>query len=144
MIASSTEQEKQVRGDSVQAKHENIGGTRSISSRVNKKNSRLQSAKVGWNNEPDTEAWLQRFERYVADSIRYPEEVRYGKIEGEVLLTIRLNKQRNASRIKVTKGLSPACDREAVRLVEFYRGVLGDKEVRKLELVIPFNLKKRN
>lgn len=88
------------------------------------------------------QSWQQQFDRYVTDSIRYPEEVRRGKVEGDVLLTIRLNKQRFASRIKVVKGLSPECDREALRLVEFYQGVLGDENARKVELTIPFRLKK--
>lgn len=79
---------------------------------------------------------LRKFERYVADSIRYPDEVRLLKTEGEVELSVRLNKRGKPSRIKITRSLSPACNKEAIRLVKDYKGDLGTSE--RIQLIIPF------
>lgn len=87
------------------------------------------------------QVWQQRFESYVTDSLRYPEEARKAKVQGDVQLSIRLNKRGHPVRIKVIKELSPACDREAMRLVEFYDGVLGEGKNQRIELTVSFRLK---
>lgn len=87
--------------------------------------------------------WQQRFERYVADSLRYPETARMNRVEGDVLLSVRLNKKGYVSRIRVSQGLTPDCDREAVRLVEAFRGAMGNGKTGNIELTIPFRLKEK-
>lgn len=67
-------------------------------------------------------SWEKGFKKYVTDSLRYPPEVVHRQVSGEVILAVRLNKQGRPSRIKVVKKLSPACDREAIRIVETYKG----------------------
>lgn len=40
----------------------------------------------------DHAGWMKEFNRYVADSLRYPEEP-FGKLQGEIQLTVRLNRK---------------------------------------------------
>lgn len=68
----------------------------------------------------------RNFARYVADSLRYPEDARELQLEGEVILTVHLNKKGRPSRIKVLRKLSRSCDREAIRLVEEFKGDWGE------------------
>lgn len=103
----------------------------------------VASLATDWNKKAEGSlTWRQRFEQYVSDSLRYPEVAGANGIEGNVKLSVRLNKRGRPSRIKVMQMLTPECDREAVRLVEFYPGVLGDGYAGKLEITIPFRLKK--
>lgn len=118
-----------------------------ISYDTNKKRNQKPKSAISratdWNNRKAEghPTWLQRFERYVADSLRYPEAARVNGTEGEVVLSVRLNKRGNPTRIKVLKELSPECDREAIRLVELYPGILGNGYTGRIELSVPFRLK---
>ena len=40
----------------------------------------------------DHAGWMKEFNRYVADSLRYPEDARLEKLQGEIQLTVRLNR----------------------------------------------------
>lgn len=84
--------------------------------------------------------WQERFKRYAADSLRYPEDARLQKLEGEVVLSVRMDRKGHPVRIKIVESLSPSCDLEAVRLVEDYTGLLGDAE-KKITLTVSFRLK---
>lgn len=118
-----------------------------ISYDTNKKRNQKPKSAISratdWNNRKAEghPTWLQRFERYVADSLRYPEVARMNGTEGKVVLSVRLNKRGNPTRIKVLKELSPECDREAIRLVEFYPGILGNGYTGRIELSVSFRLK---
>ena len=85
-----------------------------------------------------TSTWLVHFENYVSDSIRMPEEVKRGEVTGVVRLSIRVNRERQAKRVDVIEKLSPACDREAMRLVKAYKGVFGDGNNREVIVSVPF------
>lgn len=113
---------------------EGIIDERLVSARVNTLTKK--SVRIG-----EAQTWQQRFESYVADSLRYPVEARKAKIQGDVLISVRLNKRGHPARIKIIKELSPACDREAMRLVEFYGGTLGDRKNQRIELTVSFRLK---
>lgn len=84
--------------------------------------------------------WQQEFDRYVADSLRYPEDARAEMIEGEVILSVHMNKRQRPSRIKLLRKLSRSCDREAIRLVEEYPGA-WDAGERDFIVVVRFKLK---
>lgn len=84
--------------------------------------------------------WQESFKRYVADSLRYPVDARQRNLEGEVILSVRMNRKGHPARIKIVKSLSPSCDLEAVRLVESYPGLLGGAE-KKVILSVFFRLK---
>lgn len=108
----------------------------------NRKGKSVASLATDWSKKSEGDlTWQQRFERYVADSLRYPEAAQLAGVEGEVRLSVRLNKKGHPSRIRILQGVTPECDREAVRLVEEYPGVLGDGQVGKIELTISFRLK---
>lgn len=108
----------------------------------NRKPKSVASLATDWNKKSEGHlTWRQRFGRYVSDSLRYPETARATGVEGEVKLSVRLNKRGKPSRIRVMQKLTPECDREAVRLVEFYPGVLGDGSAGIIDLTIPFRLK---
>lgn len=108
----------------------------------NRKPKSVASLATDWNKKSEGHlTWRQRFGRYVSDSLRYPETARANGVEGEVKLSVRLNKRGKPSRIRVMQKLTPECDREAVRLVEFYPGVLGDGSAGIIDLTIPFRLK---
>lgn len=104
-----------------------------------KRNRKVKPA--DWDRKGEgNQVWLKRFEQYVADSLRYPEKARVEGTEGEVRLSVRLNKKGHPARIRILQELSPECDREAVRLVEFYPGVLGSGNAGKIELTVFFRL----
>lgn len=108
----------------------------------NRKPKSVASLATDWNKKSEGHlTWRQRFGRYVSDSLRYPETARANGVEGEVKLSVRLNKRGKPSRIRVMQKLTPECDREAVRLVEFYPGVLGDGSAGIIDLTILFRLK---
>lgn len=108
----------------------------------NRKLKSVASLATDWNKKSEGHlTWRQRFGRYVSDSLRYPETARANGVEGEVKLSVRLNKRGKPSRIRVMQKLTPECDREAVRLVEFYPGVLGDGSAGIIDLTILFRLK---
>lgn len=87
----------------------------------------------------DHAGWMKEFNRYVADSLRYPEDARLEKLQGEVQLTVRLNRKGLPARIKLIQRLSPSCNREAIRLVEEYPGKWENTE-KEILLTIPFKL----
>lgn len=106
-----------------------------------KRNRKVKPGVADWDRKAEgNQIWLRRFEQYAADSLRYPEMARVNGIEGEVKLSVRLNKKGHPSRIRILQELSPECDREAVRLVEFYPGVLGSGNAGKIELTVSFRL----
>ncbi len=86
--------------------------------------------------------WREEFRCYVSDSLRYPETAKNNKIEGVVVLSVHLNKHYRPSRIKVVRKLSPACDREARRLVEEYPGI-WNTGVRDFTVSVKFSLNDR-
>lgn len=83
------------------------------------------------------------FAKYVADSLRYPEDARLLHIEGEVVLGVHLNKKGRPSRIKILQKLSRSCDREAIRLVEEFKGDWR-AESRNFSITISFRLNGRD
>ena len=90
----------------------------------------------------DNKEWNKEFDCYVADSLRYPEDARKQKIEGIVVLSVHLNKKGRPSRIKLIHKLSRSCNREAIRLVEEYKGIWGTKNY-DVVLNIPFKLENK-
>lgn len=63
----------------------------------------------------------------------------FGKLQGEIQLTVRLNRKGLPARIKLIQRLSPSCNREAIRLVEEYPGKWENTE-KEILLTIPFKL----
>lgn len=80
------------------------------------------------------------FNRYAADSLRYPEDAVRQRIQGEVALSLYFNRKGKLGRIKVVQKLFPSCDREAVRLVEQYPGPWNIKK-QSITVRVPFKLR---
>jgi TonB family protein len=55
---------------------------------------------------------------YLQDSLRYPTEAREKDIKGMVMVTFIVEKDGSLSEVKIAKGLGPALDEEAIRLVK--------------------------
>jgi len=56
--------------------------------------------------------------KFLKNNIRYPEEAVKNKIEGRVNLRFKIKSDGSIEDIAVVKGLNPACDSEAVRIVK--------------------------
>ena len=56
-------------------------------------------------------------QKFFRDNIKYPSEARNAKEEGQVLVTFTITKEGDIFNPKVTQGLSPALDAEAIRVI---------------------------
>jgi len=56
--------------------------------------------------------------RYIANNVRLPEEVKIGKREGKVFVTFEVDEQGKVQNPSIQRGLSPATDKEALRVVQ--------------------------
>lgn len=70
---------------------------------------------VSLNSEPVI-GW-QEFHQYLQDNINIPEDEKGMGFKGKVVLSFEINKRGNPQKIKIEQTLCPACDREAVRLI---------------------------
>lgn len=68
-------------------------------------------------DKPISTVNMKPFEKYVRDSMRYPEDARLEGVKGEVELTFRVNNVGCPSEILIVRGLSASCNREAIRLL---------------------------
>jgi TonB family protein len=85
----------------------------------------------------DENEWLLK-------NLIYPNEVIDNEINGKVYLTIIINEDGSVSSPKIIRGLSPECDKEAIRLVKsmpkWIPGKIKNKAVKvKKKIVIIFN-----
>jgi TonB family protein len=64
-----------------------------------------------------TGGWV-KFDDYIANNIRRPEEIKDKQISGEVLLSFDIDKNGAPQNITVEKSLCPTCDQEAIRLLK--------------------------
>ncbi len=85
--------------------------------------------------------WMQKFQQYVKDSLRYPQDALSQQLEGEVVLSVRLNRKGIPARIKLIRRLSPSCNREAIRLIESYPAP-WEHTTKEILITIPFQLPK--
>jgi protein TonB len=60
---------------------------------------------------------MAQFYQYLAAELRYPEAAKADEISGKVYVAFVVEKDGSLSDIKIYKGLHPACDREAERVV---------------------------
>lgn len=103
------------------------------------------NASRGKKREKQEETGVQEqeeFAKYIAESLRYPEDARLEGLEGDVVLGVYLNKKGRISHLKVLQKLSSSCDREAIRLLEEYKGAWST-EKRHFTVVVPFRLDRK-
>lgn len=79
------------------------------------------------------------WKQYVEANIRYPVEVKAGKLTGQVLVAMLIEKDGTLKNIKIVKGLNVDCDQEALRLVEqspkWLPGINNGRSVRSIYTV---------
>ena len=61
---------------------------------------------------------MDAFEEYIKDHKIYPAVAKAANIQGTVFLVFTLDKKGVVKKVKVTKSLHPACDAEAIRLLQ--------------------------
>ena len=61
---------------------------------------------------------IEAFERYVQDSLIYPEDAKRAGLEGEIKLSFVVNRYGRPSGIRVVQWITNSCNREAIRLLE--------------------------
>ena len=61
---------------------------------------------------------IEAFERYVQDSLIYPEDAKRAGLEGEIKLSFVVNRYGRPSGIRVIQWITNSCNREAIRLLE--------------------------
>lgn len=83
-------------------------------------------------------------QRYLEENVRWPDEE--SDVQGRVVVSFMVEKDGSLSEFKVVRGLHPAFDKEALRVVKnmpkWYPAKLNGKGIRqKYILPIPFKLK---
>lgn len=61
---------------------------------------------------------MKKFNEYLVNNMNYPSSALASRTEGKVYLQFVVNKDGTVDAVKVQKGLSPDCDREAIRLIK--------------------------
>lgn len=61
---------------------------------------------------------IEAFERYVQDSLIYPEDAKRAGLEGEIKLSFVVNRYGRPSGIRVVQWITNSCNHEAIRLLE--------------------------
>lgn len=85
------------------------------------------------------------FMKWLTRNLHYPHNARHRKIQGKVVAVFYVEKDGKVTGIKVTKSLSPECDREALRVLrmmpDWQPGIQNDKPCRtKVCIPIVFKL----
>ncbi len=80
--------------------------------------------------------YAYRFDEYVAENLRMPDDIRDKTQRGEVVLSFDVNSQGEPVNIKVAKSLCEKCDEEAIRLLK--EGPKWKKKEKKKKVTIKF------
>jgi TonB family protein len=89
----------------------------------------------------------KEFGKWVGSKIQYPEIARENNVQGRVILQVTIEKDGSLTNIKVVRGVDPALDKEALRVVssspKWKPGMMRDKAVR-VNYTFPVDFKLRN
>ena len=61
---------------------------------------------------------INAFRNYIAKSIKYPESAAENGIQGKVIVSFIVEADGKVTNVKVVRGIDPALDQEAVRVIE--------------------------
>ncbi len=64
---------------------------------------------------PDAESALHR---YIADNLKYPEEAKSKGLKGKVFVSFVVSETGDIENVKVSRGIDPLLDKEAIRVVQ--------------------------
>ena len=68
--------------------------------------------------QPEFPGGMDAFRRYLQDHLRYPESAQDAGIQGKVIVRFVVERDGSATAVEVFKGVDPALDKEAVRVVK--------------------------
>ena len=89
----------------------------------------------------------KEFGKWVGSKIQYPEMARENNVQGRVILQFTIEKDGSLTNIKVVRGVDPALDKEALRVVssspKWKPGMMRDKAVR-VNYTFPVDFRLRN
>jgi TonB family protein len=99
-------------------------------------------------DKPEYPGGVKAFRKFIAENLVYPEEAKKNKVEGTVLLKIRVDDNGHVTEASVIKGIGHGCDEEALRLVKMLKyGKVKNRGVRltvSKKVKIRFTLPKSN
>ena len=64
---------------------------------------------------PDADSALHR---YIADNLKYPEEAKSKGLKGKVFVSFVVSETGDIENVKVSRGIDPLLDKEAIRVVQ--------------------------
>jgi protein TonB len=69
-------------------------------------------------NSAEFPGGIEKFYKYLGNSIRYPAVARENNVQGKVFLTFVVEKDGSLTDIKVMRGIGSGCDEEAMRVIK--------------------------
>jgi len=83
--------------------------------------------------------------KYISDNLVYPSEAKAAKLEGTVVVSLIVDKEGAITKTQVVKGFDPACEAEALRVINempnWKPGMMRDRPVAvSMNLPIRFSL----
>ncbi|TDG35336.1 TonB family protein [Pedobacter changchengzhani] len=119
---------------------------KNISYRLDTKQEKIYDF-VSIDKQPEFPGGIGAFYNYVGKNLKYPAEAVKNNIQGKVFLSFIVERNGDLTDITVTKGLSPECDKEALRVIsnseKWNPGIQNGKPVRvKYNIALNFKLNK--
>lgn len=68
--------------------------------------------------KPTPQGGIEEFYRYLASELRYPSSAMRQGVSGMVFVQFVIEKDGSITQVEVVKGISPECDKEAIRVIE--------------------------
>jgi TonB family protein len=94
--------------------------------------------------EPSFAGGIKALQKFIISNVKYPEECRKNKIEGDIVVDFIVRKNGKIDEIKVSKSVNPELDKEAIRVVslmpDWVPGQLNGNSV-DVKISIPFKFK---
>lgn len=78
--------------------------------------------------QPDFEGGMDQFYAFLAKKVKYPASAKRMGIEGKVHVSFIVEPDGSLSNIEIVKGLSPDCDKEALRVMRLVTGFIPGEQ----------------
>jgi len=79
---------------------------------------KVVSTKLSTREKPRFPGGESELRKFLSLNLRYPSQALEGKVEGEVIVSFRIDEAGHVSEPVVLKGLGHGCDEEAIRVVK--------------------------